>query len=95
VLAAAVIGVGGFALAGTGEPLVGDCITTTDDLSFDVVDCGSAETEYKIVGVQDGTQSQEEYMADPDTCSAFPDTEYAAWYGAERGQGTVYCAGSV
>src|SRR5215211_5206614 len=94
-VAAVAIGVGVFAYQSAGEPEIGDCIQPTADGSFDVVGCDSAEAQFSIVGVQEEQQTQEDFFADPDVCSAFPTTEFAAWYGSTGDEGTVYCAGPL
>ncbi len=45
--------------------------------SFDVVDCGSAEVEYRVVGVEDEEQNYPDLMADQDICSGFSGWEVA------------------
>ena len=86
-----VVGLGGF--LGFAEPEVGDCVQMQGETSFDVVDCGSDEAEYRIVGVEDEEQNYPDFMADPDICSGFSDWEVALWIGGlETEPGTIYCA---
>ena len=80
---------GGF---GPGEPEVGDCGKTTGETSFDVVDCDDEGAEFKIVGVQDGEQTYQEFEADANSCSEFPKWEVALWSGEMTEEGMVCCA---
>ena len=80
---------GGF---GPGEPELGDCGKTTGETSFEVVDCDAEGAEFKIVGVQEGTQTYPEFEKDENSCSAFPKWEVALWSGEMTQEGTVYCA---
>jgi hypothetical protein len=80
---------GGF---GPGEPEVGDCGKATGETSFEVVDCDAEGAEFKIVGIQDGKQSYQEFEKDENSCSAFPKWEVALWSGEMTEEGTVYCA---
>ena len=91
VAVAGVVGVG--SVIGFAEPEMGDCVQMQAQTSFDVVDCGSDEAEYRIVGVEDEEQNYPDFMADPDTCLDFASTEVALWIGdLETEPGTVYCA---
>ena len=38
---------------GGGDPEVDDCVQMQGATSFDVVDCGSSEAEYRVVGIED------------------------------------------
>jgi hypothetical protein len=81
---------GGF---GFGEPEVGNCVQMKGETSFDVVDCGEDEAEYKIVGIEDKQMDYDEYMADDSLCASYEKSEYVLWTGAvEAEPGTVYCA---
>ncbi|SFL39187.1 LppU/SCO3897 family protein [Geodermatophilus ruber] len=94
VVVAGVVGTGvlGNAL-GLGDPEVGDCVQMQGTTDFEVVDCGSAEAEYRIVGIEDEEQTYPDFMADVDTCADFPATEAALWIGGmETEPGTVFCA---
>ncbi|MGY1806860.1 hypothetical protein ACI8AF_05775 [Blastococcus sp. SYSU D00669] len=90
VVVAVLIGV----FVSAGEPEVGDCIEPTGT-SFEVVDCDDDAAQYEVIGVQDGEQTYEEFFADPNTCSEFPEALYYAWYGPEGEEGKVYCAAPV
>jgi hypothetical protein len=72
------LGTAGALFADAAQPAVGDCISPTGD-SFDVVDCDSSDAQFTITGKQAGQQTCETFQADPDTCAAFPGTEFAAW----------------
>ncbi|SDX59866.1 hypothetical protein SAMN05660209_00812 [Geodermatophilus africanus] len=94
VAVAGVVGLGTLGgWLGRGDPAVGDCVQMVGATSFDVVDCDSAESEYRIVGIEDEEMDHPSFMADPDTCLAFPSTEVALWIGGlETEPGTVFCA---
>ena len=87
---------GGF---GSGEPEVGDCVAMKGETSFDVVDCGADEAEYKIVGIQDEELNWpdfEEAAAVDQVCQDFATWEVALWIGdLETEPGTIYCSESV
>lgn len=94
IAVAGVVGLGSF--VGFGGPEVGDCVQMQGQTSFDVVDCGSAEAEYRVVGVEDEEQNYPDFMADQDTCSGSSGWEVALWIGGmETEPGTVYCAEPV
>ena len=98
-----VAGVGGAYLLtggfGIGDPKVGDCIQELADFEMEVVECGSSEADYKIVGIEGEKQTEDEFMADPASCAEFADkgVEAAFWQaaGMVTEKGTVYCAGPV
>jgi hypothetical protein len=94
VAVAGVVGLGTLGgWLGRGDPAVGDCVQMVGATSFDVVDCDSAESEYRIVGIEDEEMDHPSFMADPDTCLAFASTEVALWIGGlETEPGTVFCA---
>jgi hypothetical protein len=78
---------------GWGDPEVDDCVQMRGATSFDVVDCGSSEAEYRIVGIEDEPMDYPAFMADPDVCTGFESTEVALWIGGlEIKPGTVFCA---
>jgi hypothetical protein len=78
---------------GWGAPEVDDCVQMRGATSFDVVDCGSSEAEYRIVGIEDEQMDYPAFMADPDVCTGFESTEVALWIGGlETEPGTVFCA---
>jgi hypothetical protein len=84
---------------GGGDPEVGDCLKMTSDTEYDAVDCGSAEAEYKIVGIEDDEMTYpdfEDAVAADTVCADFQSWEYALWTGdLETEPGTIYCAGPV
>ena len=93
LLAVLVIGILIFAFLGGGDPEVGDCLQE-DGQELSVVDCDDSAAAWKLLGIQEGTQSYDEYQADPETCSAFPGTVQSFWVGENgdnTGQGVVYC----
>ena len=92
VVVAGVVGASWLGFGGPGEPEVGDCVTPSGETSFEVVDCDSAEAEARVVGIQEGRQTEDEFMTDPDSCSAFPAAEMSLWVGDIGGKGTVLCA---
>ena len=76
-----------------GDPEVGDCLQE-DSQELSVVDCDDSAAAWKLIGIQEGEQSYDEYQADPATCSAFPEAVQSFWVGEngdETGQGVVYC----
>jgi len=97
----AVVGVGAaYSLTGgfgIGAPTVGDCVEELADSEISVVDCGSSDADYRIVGIMGEKQTEDEFMADPETCGEFIDVEAAFWQsgGMVTDAGTVYCAGPV
>jgi hypothetical protein len=50
---------------GSGDPEVGDCIRQEGIASFEKVDCGADDTEYEVVGTDDGKVLCAEGVADP------------------------------
>lgn len=96
VLAVLVIAVLALAFIG-GDPEAGDCLKE-DGQELSVVDCEDSDAAYKLIGIQDGQQSYDEYQADPNTCQAFPDATQSFWIGENgdtTGQGDVYCVTTV
>jgi hypothetical protein len=103
-VAGTVVVLGGVAAAkfigfGGGDPEAGDCLHEASDSQYDVVDCGSDDADYKVLGV-DGdemTQPDLDKAIEADTvCADFPTWEYALWYGdMETEPGTVYCTKAV
>jgi hypothetical protein len=97
-IAGAVVLAGGFAafrLTGgfADDPSVGDCVQMQDEKSFDVVDCGSADAQYRIVGKDEKKQSYESFQADDNVCTAFAEAEAAFWTEDAIGaEGTTWCA---
>lgn len=98
-----VVGVGGaYALTGgfgIGAPEVGDCVQELADAQIEVVDCSSSDADYKIVGIESEKQTEDEFMADPDSCAEFASAQLEAAFWEAAGmiteKGTVYCAGPV
>ncbi|MGY1601585.1 LppU/SCO3897 family protein [Geodermatophilus sp. SYSU D00815] len=89
------VGVLLFLFLGSGRLEVGDCVTLSAEGEAEEVDCGSSEALFEVIGVQDGEQTYEEYLADPNTCADFPETVQPIWQGAEGEEGTVLCAGAL
>ena len=87
---------GGF---GIGDPKVNDCVQMKGDTDFDVVDCGSADAQYKIVGIDDQKMKYPDFQdaAAADTiCTAFQTWEVALWIGDVLTEpGTIYCSEPV
>ena len=84
---------------GLGDPEVGDCVQMQGETSFEVVDCGAAEAEYKIVGIEDQELTwpdfEEAAMAE-EICADFQTWEVALWIGElETEPGTIYCSEPV
>jgi hypothetical protein len=93
-----VVGAGVVALAGlTGffgpaEPEIGNCVTETGQNTWDVVDCGSTQATYKVIGVDDERRTYPDFQTSTDVCSSFATAGYTLWVGPDGGLGTVYCA---
>jgi hypothetical protein len=79
---------------GPAEPDPGDCLQT-DGTDLSIVDCDDSAAQYRYLGTQSGQQTYEEYVADPETCSEFPEAIQSFWVGDEGEKGDVYCAGTV
>ena len=98
VLAVVVIAVLAFAFLGAGDPEPGDCLRE-DGQELAIVDCDDSDAAYRLVGIQEGEQSYDEYLADPETCAAFlPESTQSFWVGEDgdtTGQGVVYCVAAV
>jgi hypothetical protein len=96
LVVAGVAGASWLGLGGGGVPEVGDCGKPSGDDSFEVVDCGSDEAQFRVVGVEDEKMTQAEYEVDTTACTGFPTAEQILWVGDEFGlDGTVLCAGPV
>ena len=84
---------GGF---GIGDPKVNDCVQMKGDTDFDVVDCGSADAEYKIVGIDDEKMKYPDFQdaaAADEICTDFQTWEVALWIGDVLTEpGTIYCS---
>lgn len=63
---------------GIGAPQVGDCVQELADAQMEVVDCGSADADYKIVGIEGEKLTEDDFMADPETCAEFDPVEIQA-----------------
>lgn len=75
------------------DPAVGDCVKTTSDSAFEVVDCTAGDAQFRVVGVEEEQQTEVEFQADTDVCSAFDGWDIALWNpGTKTMYGTVYCA---
>jgi hypothetical protein len=85
---------GGF---GIGDPKVDDCLHMKSESDFEVVDCDSSDADAKVVGIEDKKLTEDEFMADPASCSAFPTAEGAVWFqnGMITEKGTVYCVAAL
>ena len=84
-----------FGLIG-GNPGVGDCVRMAGETSFESVDCGSDEAEYKITGVDEQELNRLEFDESDEVCMEFESSEVALWIGDyESDPGTVYCAEGV
>ena len=85
---------GGF---GIGDPDLNDCIHMKGETDFEVVDCGSGDADGKVVGIEDEKLTEDEFMADPDSCADFATAEGALWSvsGMITEKGTVYCVAAV
>lgn len=97
VLAVLVVAVLALAFLGGGNPEAGDCLKE-DGQELAVVDCDDSEAAYRLIGIQDGQQSYDEFQADPNTCQAFPESTQYFWVGENgdtTGQGDVYCVTTV
>ena len=94
ILAVVVIAVLAFAFLAAGDPEVGDCLEE-DGQQLAVADCDDSAAAWKLIGIQDGEQSYDEYLADPETCAEFlPEAVQSFWVGENgdnTGQGVVYC----
>ena len=97
VAVAAVVGIGSTTgWFGLTDPKVGDCVQMKGETDFDVVDCSSAEAEYKIVGIDKKQRTWAEMDTDPSVCAAFDTWEVALWIGdVETDPGKIYCSEPV
>lgn len=77
---------------GAGDPEVGDCVAATGESTWKKVDCGDAAAEARVVGIEEERQTEEEFMADADTCTRFPTAEMFLWSGSIGQAGSVLCA---
>ena len=80
-----------------GDPEAGDCLRD-DGSELASVDCDDDAAQYRLVGIQEGEQTQEEYLADPATCADFPTATQYFWVGDltdPDSEGEVYCVTGV
>ncbi len=70
---------------------VGDCIREEGSDELTIVDCDDPSAQWEVVGIESEEQTYDEFMADPDTCSAFSEAEQAWWYGEVGEEGLVLC----
>jgi hypothetical protein len=97
IVAVLIVAVVALALLAGGDPEPGDCLSE-DNQELAVVDCDDSSAAWRLIGVQEGEQSYDEYLADPETCAAFPTAEQSFWVGEngdQTGQGVVYCVTGV
>jgi hypothetical protein len=95
ILVVVLVVVGGIAAAGwyfsrdaANNAKVGDCVQQQGSDDLKVVDCGSADADFKVVGrVEDKTQSE----ASQGACDGFADAEQAYWEGEPGKKGLVLC----
>lgn len=78
-------------------PATGDCMSNhADPAEIRVVDCGSAEAAWTVVGL-DGTWTEQEFDESPRhrVCQEIPKWDNALWLGEQTddrsGEGTVVC----
>jgi hypothetical protein len=84
-----------FGLIG-GDPEVGDCVRMQGETSFDSVDCGSDEAQFRITGIDDQELNQTEFKETDEVCVDFESSEVALWIGDMVTEpGTIYCAAPV
>ncbi len=96
VLVAGVAAASWAGLGGSGVPEVGDCGRASGDDSFEVVECGSGEAQFRVVGVEDEKMTLAEYEVDTEACTSFATADSVLWVGDEFGlDGTVLCAEPV
>ena len=99
VAAAGVLGAGAMTgWFGIGDPTVGDCVQMQGETSFEVVDCGAEEAEYKIVGIEGEEMTWPDFEAASveEVCASFETWEVALWIGdLETEPGAIYCSEPV
>jgi hypothetical protein len=89
IVLAVIAGIGWF--IGQSSPdraVVGDCVKQTGDNSVKVVDCGSGDAQYKVVG---RVEDKSAISASLSACREFKDTDKTYWYGEQGKNGTVLC----
>lgn len=90
-----VVAVLAFAFLGSATPDVGDCVRQVEADQLEIVDCDDDAAEWRVIGIQDGEQTYDEYWEDPETCADFPETVQSFWIGDESDEnatGQVFCA---
>jgi hypothetical protein len=93
VVAVLVVAVVALVLLVGGDPEPGDCLSD-EGAELAVVDCDDSAAAWQLLGIQDGEQSYDEYLADPETCADFTTSTQSFWVGENgdtTGQGVVYC----
>lgn len=93
LVGAGVVGV--VLLLGEDVPEVGACLTDAEDPGeIEVVDCGSEQAAWRVVG-HDGSRTEAEFerATREEICQAFPDWENALWLRTNllSGEGEVVC----
>jgi len=91
--------VGAVLLLSEDVPEVGACMTDAEDpAEIEVVDCGSEQAAWQVVG-HDGSRSEAEFeqATREEICQAFPDWENALWLRTNliSGEGEVVCLASA
>ncbi len=82
---------------GDTHPEVGDCIVASGATEFDAVDCGSAEAQYRVIGIPLERPTEVEFTAAPleTLCAAFPASTAAFWRHTAHGMGKPFCVAPV
>jgi hypothetical protein len=80
---------------GSTKAEAGDCLRQSGSEELEIVDCDSDEAQFRVIGIQDGQQTQDEYLADPETCVDFPESVQSFWVEDSDGRGDVYCVETV
>jgi len=93
-IVAVVVALGVAIWLGMDEPArakVGDCVSGTSAEELQIVECTSAEAEWKVVGrVEDKAQTEMSTA-----CQAFQSAEQAYWQGEPGKDGLVLCLAGV
>ena len=93
IVGALAVFVGRSLLAGMDDPAVGDCARATADSGYELVDCGTADAQFRVVGEEEGYWTAEEVRAATGLCAAFPATDAYLWEPGYRSEsGNLYCA---
>ncbi|MGY1722806.1 hypothetical protein [Blastococcus sp. SYSU DS0533] len=84
-----------FSMLGGGEPEVGDCVANLDGEQVETVECGAAEAEARIVGIDEQELDYADFL-EQDVCLDFESAVGAIWVGDDEAEpGTIYCAEPV